>query len=96
MMTPEQIQQFIDDNDTETVLIHILDQYKELYQQFAPLLAQAHRLKNQDEILNALADAYRNSLNLQVDDISSGHRSGVRDVAVRLGLYDEFVERLGG
>lgn len=43
MMTPEQIQQFLVDNDPDTVTQHILDQYTELFQMFAPLLQEADR-----------------------------------------------------
>lgn len=48
------------------------------------------------KMLTALSAAYENANKgpLLTSDLVLGHRSGVRDVAVRLGLYAEFVEML--
>jgi hypothetical protein len=44
----------------------------------------------------ALVAAYRNASKQMItsEDLEAGHRAGVRDVAVRLGLYSEFCEAL--
>lgn len=49
-----------------------------------------------ETIIPALIAAYRNADRqlLSSDDISWGHRAGVRDVAVRLGVYDLFCATL--
>lgn len=49
-----------------------------------------------DAVITALVGAYNNA-QMQVlgsKDLVSGHRAGVRDVAVRLGLYGLFCEAL--
>lgn len=56
------------------------------------------RIGNTDKaiVLDALVAAYENASRqmLSSEDIELGHRSGVRDVAVRLGIYSEFVEKM--
>ena len=46
--------------------------------------------------VNALCAAYRNASKqmLTSEDLEVGHRAGVRDVAVRLGVYDQFCKAL--
>jgi len=49
-----------------------------------------------DKIIQSLVAAYHNASKqlLASEDLESGHRAGVRDVAVRLGVYDRFCAAL--
>jgi hypothetical protein len=48
------------------------------------------------QVVDALIGAYANAVRVPLypDDCIEGHRAGVRDCAVRLGVYDEFVETM--
>lgn len=48
------------------------------------------------QVIDALIGAYENAdhVPLYPDDCVEGHRAGVRDCAVRLGVYVEFCEAL--
>ncbi len=50
----------------------------------------------QGEIVEHLCDAYHGAATVPLypRDCIEGHKAGVRDVAVRLGLYSEFVAAL--
>lgn len=53
------------------------------------------KIFTKEQIIEALCRAFLNaSLKDHGPKFSGGHRSGVRDVAVRLGLYDEFLKKL--
>ncbi len=49
-----------------------------------------------EKIIQSLVAAYHNASKqlLTSEDLESGHRAGVRDVAVRLGVYDRFCAAL--
>ena len=51
---------------------------------------------DEDNIVDALVAAYHNAgkAPLSSDDMQLGHRDGVRDVAVRLGVYSVFCDKL--
>lgn len=48
------------------------------------------------QVVDALIGAYANASHVPLypDDCVEGHRAGVRDCAVRLGVYVEFCEAL--
>jgi hypothetical protein len=52
--------------------------------------------KGEDVLISALVAAYHNASRqlLNSEDLEAGHRAGVRDVAVRLGVYDRFCAAL--
>ena len=62
----------------------------------AALARVAELEKENARLLPALIAAYRNAedILLPSDDLQLGHRSGVRDVAVRMGVYDQFCTAL--
>ena len=50
---------------------------------------------DKEEVLDALVKAHKNASKQFVtsEDMEWGYRAGVRDVAIRLGLYDDFLKR---